>query len=165
LPRRSKGAGAAAFLKPTCNRETRLNEAGGYYLEELSVGMSAEFAKTITEADILLFGAASGDNQAVHFDDEYASKTVFKGRIAHGILSAGVISAALGNRLPGPGTIYLAQTLKFKAPVRAGDTVRAKVTVKEIVPDKKRVVLETVASVKGSPVLEGEATVMVPSKG
>ncbi len=146
-------------------REKKLNEAGGYYLEELSVGMSAEFAKTITEADILLFGAASGDNQAVHFDEEYASKTMFKGRIAHGILSAGVISAALGNRLPGPGTVYLAQTLKFKAPVRAGDTVRAKVTVKEIVPEKKRVVLETVASVKGSPVLEGEATVMVASKG
>ena len=142
-----------------------MNEAGGYYLEELSVGMSAEFAKTITEADILLFGAASGDNQAVHLDEEYASKTIFKGRIAHGILSAGVISAALGNRLPGPGTVYLAQTLKFKAPVRAGDTVRAKVTVKEIVPDKKRVVLETVASVKGSTVLEGEATVMVASRG
>lgn len=142
-----------------------MNDAGGYYLEELSVGMSAEFAKTITEADILLFGAASGDNQAVHFDEEYASKTMFKGRIAHGILSAGVISAALGNRLPGPGTVYLAQTLKFKAPVRAGDTVRAKVTIKEIVPDKKRVVLETVASVKGSTVLEGEATVMVASKG
>lgn len=142
-----------------------MNEAGGYYLEELSVGMSAEFAKTITEADILLFGAASGDNQAVHFDEEYASKTLFKGRIAHGILSAGVISAALGNRLPGPGTVYLAQTLKFKAPVRAGDTVRAKVTIKEIVPEKKRVVLETVASVKGSPVLEGEATVMVASRG
>jgi len=138
-----------------------LNEAGGYYLEELSVGMSAEFAKTITEADILLFGAATGDNQAVHFDEEYASKTLFKGRIAHGILSAGVISAAIGNRLPGPGTVYVAQTLKFKAPVRAGDTVRAKVTIKEIFPEKKRVVLDTVASVKGRTVIEGEATVTV----
>jgi 3-hydroxybutyryl-CoA dehydratase len=142
-----------------------LNEAGGYYLEELSVGMSAEFAKTITEADILLFGAASGDNQAVHFDEEYAAKTMFKGRIAHGILAAGVISAALGNRLPGPGTVYLGQTLKFKAPVRAGDTVRARVTIKDIVPEKKRITLETVASVRGTPVLEGEATVMVPSRG
>ncbi len=138
-----------------------MNEAGGYYLEELSVGMSAEFAKTITEADILLFGAATGDNQAVHFDEEYASKTLFKGRIAHGILSAGVISAAIGNRLPGPGTVYVAQTLKFKAPVRAGDTVRAKVTIKEIFPEKKRVVLDTVASVKGRTVIEGEATVTV----
>ena len=136
----------------------------GYYLEELSVGMSAEFAKTITEADILLFGAATGDNQAVHFDEEYASKTRFKGRIAHGMLSAGVISAAIGNRLPGPGAIYVSQTLKFKAPVRAGDTVRAKVTIKEIFPEKKRVLLDTVASVKDTTVLEGEATVMVSRK-
>ncbi len=141
-----------------------MNEAGGYYLEELSVGMSAEFAKTITEADILLFGAATGDNQAVHFDEEYASKTRFKGRIAHGMLSAGVISAAIGNRLPGPGAIYVSQTLKFKAPVRAGDTVRAKVTIKEIFPEKKRVLLDTVASVKDTTVLEGEATVMVSRK-
>ena len=141
-----------------------MNEAGGYYFEELSVGMSAEFAKTITEADILLFGAATGDNQAVHFDEEYASKTRFKGRIAHGMLSAGVISAAIGNRLPGPGAIYVSQTLKFKAPVRAGDTVRAKVTIKEIFPEKKRVLLDTVASVKDTTVLEGEATVMVSRK-
>jgi len=141
-----------------------LNKAGGYYFEELSVGMSAEFAKTITEADILLFGAATGDNQALHFDEEYAAKTQFKGRIAHGILSAGVISAALGNRLPGPGAVYVAQTLRFKAPVRAGDTLHAKVTIKELLPEKKRVVLDTVASVKDTTVLVGEATMMVPGK-
>ena len=141
-----------------------MNKAGGYYFEELSVGMSAEFAKTITEADILLFGAATGDNQALHFDEEYAAKTQFKGRIAHGILSAGLISAALGNRLPGPGAVYVAQTLRFKAPVRAGDTVRATVTIKELLPEKKRVVLDTVASVKDTTVLVGEATMMVPGK-
>jgi len=141
-----------------------LNKAGGYYFEELSVGMSAEFAKTITEADILLFGAATGDNQALHFDEEYAAKTQFKGRIAHGILSAGLISAALGNRLPGPGAVYVAQTLRFKAPVRAGDTVRATVTIKELLPEKKRVVLDTVASVKDTTVLVGEATMMVSAK-
>ncbi len=141
-----------------------MNKAGGYYFEELSVGMSAEFAKTITEADILLFGAATGDNQALHFDEEYAAKTQFKGRIAHGILSAGVISAALGNRLPGPGAVYVAQTLRFKAPVRAGDTLHAKVTIKELLPEKKRVVLDTVASVKDTTVLVGEATMMVPGK-
>jgi len=141
-----------------------LNKAGGYYFEELSVGMSAEFAKTITEADILLFGAATGDNQALHFDEEYAAKTQFKGRIAHGILSAGVISAALGNRLPGPGAVYVAQTLRFKAPVRAGDTLHAKVTIKELLPEKKRVVLDTVASVKDTTVLVGEATMMVSGK-
>ena len=126
--------------------------------------MSAEFAKTITEADILLFGAATGDNQALHFDEEYAAKTQFKGRIAHGILSAGLISAALGNRLPGPGAVYVAQTLRFKAPVRAGDTVRATVTIKELLPEKKRVVLDTVASVKDTTVLVGEATMMVSGK-
>jgi len=141
-----------------------LNKAGGYYFEELSVGMSAEFAKTITEADILLFGAATGDNQALHFDEEYAAKTQFKGRIAHGMLSAGVISAALGNRLPGPGAVYVAQTLRFKAPVRAGDTLHAKVTIKELLPEKKRVVLDTVASVKDTTVLVGEATMMVSGK-
>ena len=141
-----------------------MNKAGGYYFEELSVGMSAEFAKTITEADILLFGAATGDNQALHFDEEYAAKTQFKGRIAHGILSAGVISAALGNRLPGPGAVYVAQTLRFKAPVRAGDTLHAKVTIKELLPEKKRVVLDTVASVKDTTVLVGEATMMVSGK-
>jgi len=141
-----------------------LNKAGGYYFEELSVGMSAEFAKTITEADILLFGAATGDNQALHFDEEYAAKTQFKGRIAHGILSAGLISAALGNRLPGPGAVYVAQTLRFKAPVRAGDTLRATVTIKELLPEKKRVVLDTVASVKDTTVLVGEATMMVSGK-
>ena len=141
-----------------------MNKAGGYYFEELSVGMSAEFAKTITEADILLFGAATGDNQALHFDEEYAAKTQFKGRIAHGILSAGLISAALGNRLPGPGAVYVAQTLRFKAPVRAGDTLRATVTIKELLPEKKRVVLDTVASVKDTTVLVGEATMMVSGK-
>ena len=141
-----------------------MNKAGGYYFEELSVGMSAEFAKTITEADILLFGAATGDNQALHFDEEYAAKTQFKGRIAHGILSAGVISAALGNRLPGPGAVYVAQTLRFKAPVRAGDTLHAKVTIKELLPEKKRVVLDTLASVKDTTVLVGEATMMVSGK-
>ena len=141
-----------------------MNKAGGNYFEELSVGMSAEFAKTITEADILLFGAATGDNQALHFDEEYAAKTQFKGRIAHGMLSAGVISAALGNRLPGPGAVYVAQTLRFKAPVRAGDTLHAKVTIKELLPEKKRVVLDTVASVKDTTVLVGEATMMVSAK-
>lgn len=142
-----------------------MNEVGGYYLEELSVGMSAVFAKTITEADILMFGAASGDNQPVHFNEEFAAKTLFKGRIAHGMLSAGIISAALGTKLPGPGTIYISQTLKFKAPVRIGDTVSAKVTVKEIIPAKKRVVLDTVCTVKDTVVVEGEAVAMVQPRG
>ena len=140
-----------------------MNEAGGYFIEELSVGMSAEFAKTVTEADLLLFGAATGDTQPVHFNEEYAATTMFKGRIAHGMLSAGIISACAGMKLPGPGTIYVSQTLKFKAPVRIGDTVHARITVKEILLAKKRVVTDTVCTVGGRVVLEGEAVFMVPS--
>ena len=141
-----------------------MNEAGGYFIEELSVGMSAEFAKTVTEADLLLFGAATGDTQPVHFNEEYAATTLFKGRIAHGMLSAGIISACAGMKLPGPGTIYVSQTLKFKAPVRIGDTVHARITVKEILLAKKRVVTDTVCTVGGRVVLEGEAVFMVPAQ-
>jgi 3-hydroxybutyryl-CoA dehydratase len=99
----------------------------GYDIEDLEVGMTARFSKTITEADIVLFAGVSGDNNAMHINEEFASETVFAGRIAHGILSASVISAAIANKLPGPGTIYMSQRLRFKAPVRPGDTVHAQV--------------------------------------
>ena len=135
------------------------------YFEDLSIGQSAEYAKTITEADVLLFVAVSGDDNPVHINAEYAETTMFKGRIAHGMLSAGFISTVLGTRLPGPGTIYLGQNLKFKAPVRIGDTVTAKVTVTALDPAKKRVTLSTVCTVKGKVVIDGEAVVMAPSKG
>jgi 3-hydroxybutyryl-CoA dehydratase len=140
-----------------------MNPLQGYDIEDLTVGMSASFAKTVTEADIVMFAGVSGDVNAVHLNEEYAKTTMFGGRIAHGMLSAGFISAALANKLPGPGTVYLGQTLRFKAPVRAGDTVTATVTVKEVVVDKKRAVLETVCTVAGKPVIEGEATVMCTS--
>lgn len=140
-----------------------MNEVGGYYINELKVGMTAVYAKTVTEADLLLFGAATGDNQPVHFNEEYAATTMFKGRIAHGMLSAGIISACAGTRLPGPGAIYVSQTLKFKAPVRIGDTVHARVTIKEVVVEKQRVVTDTVCTVAGRTVLEGEAVFMVPT--
>ena len=133
--------------------------------EDLSVGQFAEYAKTVTEADILLFTAVSGDNNPVHLNAEYAEAPMFKGRIAHGMLSAGFISTILGTRLPGEGTIYLGQTLKFKAPVRIGDTVTARATVLSLDPAKKRVVLSTVCTVKGAVVIEGEATVIAPSRG
>lgn len=135
------------------------------YFEDLSIGQSAEYAKTITEADVLLFVAVSGDDNPVHINAEYAETTMFKGRIAHGMLSAGFISTVLGTRLPGPGTIYLGQNLKFKAPVRIGDTVTAKVTVTALDPAKKHVTLSTVCTVKGKVVIDGEAVVMAPSKG
>ncbi|MGE5491679.1 MAG: MaoC family dehydratase [Actinomycetota bacterium] len=134
------------------------------YIEDLSVGMSASIAKTVTEADIVLFAGISTDINSVHLDEEFAKTTPFGGRIAHGMLSASFISAALGAKLPGPGTIYLAQNLKFKAPVRAGDTVTATVTITEIVPEKKRVKLDTVCTVAGKTVIEGDATVMFPSR-
>jgi 3-hydroxybutyryl-CoA dehydratase len=124
-----------------------MNPQHGHDLEDLSLGMSAELAKTITDADIVLFAGVTTDTNAIHLDEEYAKTTPFGGRIAHGMLSAGLISAVLGSRLPGPGCIYLSQTLKFKAPVRAGDTVHAKATVKEILPEKGRVLLDTICTV------------------
>jgi 3-hydroxybutyryl-CoA dehydratase len=141
-----------------------MNEIGGYDFEDLETGMSASFAKTITEADILLFAAASGDNNAVHINEEFARTTAFKGRIAHGMLSASMISAALAGRLPGPGTVYLGQNLRFKAPVRPGDTVHATVAVKELQPEKSRVVMSTVCTVGGKVVIDGEAIVMATSR-
>ena len=141
-----------------------MNELDGYDIEDLKIGMSASFAKTITEADIVLFAAASGDNNAVHINEEFAQTTQFKGRIAHGMLSASVISAAIAGRLPGAGTIYLGQNLRFKAPVRPGDTVHASVTVKEIFPEKARVALTTVCTVAGKVVIDGDALVIPTSR-
>ena len=134
----------------------------GFTIDQMEVGMSRSYAKTLTDTDIVLFAAASGDVNSVHLNQEYAEKTPFGGRIAHGILTAGVISACIANRLPGAGTIYLGQTLKFKAPVRPGDTVTAIVTVKSLDPAKNRVVLDTICQVGGKTVLEGEATVLAP---
>ena len=136
----------------------------GYCIEDLNIGMSGVYARTITEADVVMFAATSGDSNPVHLNQEYAQTTFFKGRIAHGMLSAGFISTVLGTRLPGPGTIYLGQNLQFRAPVRIGDTVSAKVDVKEIIPEKRRVILTTNCFVKDTLVIEGEATVMVPSR-
>lgn len=137
-----------------------MNELNGYDFEDLSVGDTVTFAKTITEADIVLFAGASGDNNAVHLNEEFAQTTPFKGRIAHGMLTASVISAAIAGRLPGPGTIYLNQSLRFLAPVRPGETVHATVTVKELIPEKRRVLLSTVCTVKGKVVIDGDALVM-----
>jgi len=132
-------------------------------IHDLTPGMSASIAKTVTEADIILFAGVTTDVNPAHLDEEYAKNTVFGGRIAHGMMSAGFISAVLGTRLPGPGTIYLSQTLKFKAPVRPGDTVTATVTVKEVNVAKNRVTLDTVCTVGGKVVVEGECVMMPPS--
>jgi 3-hydroxybutyryl-CoA dehydratase len=143
----------------------QMNALNGYDFEDLEPGMQASFAKTITEADIILFAGASGDNNAIHINEEFAQTTQFKGRIAHGMLTASVISAAIAGRLPGPGTVYLGQNLRFKAPVRPGETVRATVTVKELSTEKRRVTLTTVCTVGERIVIEGDALVMPTSRG
>jgi len=141
-----------------------MDELHGYYFEDLSVGMTEVMSKTVTEADIVLFAGVTGDTNPVHLDQRFAETTLFKGRIAHGILAAGLISAVFGTKLPGPGCIYVGQDLRFKAPVKIGDTMLARVTVKELVPAKKRVVFDTVCSVDGKVVVDGEATLMVSSR-
>lgn len=136
----------------------------GYAPEDLAPGMSASFSKTITEADIVLFSGISGDVNPACLDREWAAETAFGGVVAHGMLSASLISATLANRLPGPGAIQLGQTLAFRAPVRPGDTVTATVTVKSVAAEKRRIVLETVCRVGDLTVIEGEATMLAPSR-
>jgi 3-hydroxybutyryl-CoA dehydratase len=140
-----------------------MNEQQGYDVEDLTVGMSAYYGKTVTDADIVLFAGVSGDTNAVHTNQEFAATTAFGGRIAHGMLSASFISAVLGTRLPGPGSIYLGQQLHFRAPVRPGDTVNTTVTVKSVDLQKERVILDTVCRVDPTVVIDGEANVMVTS--
>ena len=136
----------------------------GLRLEDLSLGQSAETRHTVTDADIRAFAEVSGDNNPVHLDEAYAAATPFKTRIAHGMLSAGYISAVLGNRLPGPGAIYISQSMNFKRPVRIGDEVTTRATVAAIDSEKARVTLATVCEVAGKAVVEGEAVVMVPRR-
>ena len=136
----------------------------GLFLEELSVGQSADLVRTVGEADIIAFAAVTGDNNPVHLDAAFAATTSFGERIAHGMLSAGYISAVIGTTLPGPGAIYLSQSLRFKRPVKIGDEVTARATITEIDDAKARVTLATVCLVNGKPVVEGEALIMVPRK-
>ena len=130
-----------------------------FYTDEIFVGQTAQQSKTITETDIILFSAVSMDTNAIHLDEDYAKTTRFGTRIVHGMLTGSLISSVLANRLPGPGTIFLSQTLKFLAPVHPGETITATVTVLEVIKEKNRVRLETVCSVAGKKVLEGEALV------
>jgi len=135
----------------------------GKTFNELNIGDSARFSKTVTEADVVMFAGITGDLNPAHIDEAYAQGTFFKTRIAHGMLSAGFISAVIGTRLPGPGTIYMHQSLDFLAPVSIGDTVTAMVEVVEKVEEKKRVRLKTTCvNQKGTPILNGEAMVSPP---
>lgn len=136
----------------------------GYYLEELSVGMEAVFAKTITEADVLMFSAASGDTNPLHLNAEFAEQTRFKKRIVHGMLTTSLWSTLVGTKLPGPGSAYMSQEIHFLKPVFIGDTVTARLTVTRIVEDKQRVFLNAEAFVGGERVAFGEAKVWVPRR-
>ncbi len=136
----------------------------GVSFEDLAIGMTATVGKTITAADILMYAAVSTDTNPLHLNEEVAAGTPFGTRIAHGMLSAGLISAVLGTRLPGPGTIYLSQSLRFRAPVKIGDTVNARVEVVALDPEKKRATLKTTCTVRGKLVIDGEAVVMPPAK-
>jgi len=134
----------------------------GLSIEQMKVGQSATMGKTVTEADVVMFAGVTGDLNPAHIDAEYAASSMFKERIAHGMLSAGFISATIAMKLPGPGSIYLSQNLKFKAPVMIGDTVKTTVTITAINEKRKIVELETVCSVAGKPVVLGEASIMKP---
>ena len=137
----------------------------GYFLEDLELGLSAERAHVVTEADITAFAEVSGDFNPVLMDEAFAATTAFKGRIAHGMLSAAWLSALIAGDLPGPGTIYMSQSLRFRRPVRIGDEVVSRVEVTAIDTEKARVTLVTVCRVAGKDVLEGEALVMAPRRG
>ena len=133
-------------------------------IEDIEMGMTRYIRKIITDKDIELFAEISTDHNPVHLDDEYARDTIFEGRIAHGMLTAGLISAVIGEQLPGHGTIYMSQNLKFLAPVRPGDLVHAEVKVVDMLIDKRRVKLDCRCEVNGKNVLVGEAMVLAPSR-
>ncbi len=137
---------------------------GTIVIEDLEVGMMRSLQKRITDHDIELFAQVSTDRNPVHLDDDYARDTIFEGRIAHGMLTAGLVSAVIGEQLPGHGTVYLGQTLKFMAPVRPGDLVRVEVTVESIDHARRRVTLATRCLVGDTVVLKGEAVVLAPSR-
>ncbi len=136
---------------------------GTITIEEIEMGMTRSLQKVVTDKDIEMFAEVSTDHNPVHMDDDYARDTIFEGRIAHGMLTAGLISAVIGEQLPGHGTVYMGQTLKFLAPVRPGDMVNAEVEVIGIDYAKRRVQLDCRCLVNGKKVLIGEATVLAPT--
>ena len=140
-----------------------MEEIKGLTIDQLEVGQKASFTKTVTEADVYNYAGVSGDFNPAHMNEEYAKNIAFKTRIAHGMLSAGFISAVLGTKLPGPGTIYLNQDLRFTKPVHFGDTITATITVEELIKEKNRAILKTVCTNQdGDVVVEGTAKVMSP---
>jgi 3-hydroxybutyryl-CoA dehydratase len=136
----------------------------GYFLEDLEVGMEAFHEKTVEEADVIAFADLTGDRNPVHLDESYAKKTMFRSRIAHGMLTASLLSTVLGMKLPGPGAIYISQSIRFRAPVRSGDKVRASARVTSVDRERRRATLACACSVGSEIGLDGEAVVMVPAR-
>jgi 3-hydroxybutyryl-CoA dehydratase len=134
------------------------------YFEDMAVGQTARLTRTVTAADIVAFADVTGDHNPLHLDAEFAAKSVFKERIAHGMLSASLIAAVFGESLPGPGAIYLSQTFKFRAPVKIGDAVTAQVEITGTVPEKRLVMFKTQCLVGDKVVIDGEATLIVPAR-
>lgn len=141
------------------------SDVGTIYIEDMEVGMSRSLSKQMGHKEVELFAEVSEDFNPLHLDEDYAAETMFEERIAHGMLSAALFSALLGERLPGHGTVYLGQSLKFLAPVRIGDTVTATVTVTAIDARRRRVTLDCEAKVGDTVVIRGEASVLAPSRG
>lgn len=137
---------------------------GTIFIEDINIGLTRHLSKVVTDDDIEMFAKVSTDHNPVHLDEDYAKDTIFEGRIVHGMLTAGLISAVIGEQLPGHGTVYLGQSLRFLAPVRPGDLVTAEVEVTAIEISKRRVTMNTRCSVDGKKVLIGEATVLAPSR-
>ena len=135
------------------------------YYEDLNVGMKEVYAKEVKSSDVVGFAELTGDRNPIHLSEHFAAKTPFRGRIAHGLYTAGLISAVIGTRLPGPGAIYLSQTLRFIAPVRIGDTFEASVEVVELIERGRRARLACACRVGKTLVLEGEALVKIPTRG
>ena len=146
------------------NNNEGMREMSGLYFEDLTIGQSAELTRTVDERAIQAFADVSGDHNPVHLDEAFAATTQFKTRIAHGMLSGAYISALIAGKLPGPGAIYLGQTLTFKRPVKIGDEVTVTATITGLDPEKGRATLATVCTVAGKAVLDGEATIMVPRR-
>ena len=144
--------------------EKTFSDLHGYYFEDLQVGMSAVHGKTVTDADVLMFTGVSGDTNPLHLNRDFAGGTPFGEPIVHGMLTASLISTLIGTRLPGPGCIYMNQSLKFTAPVRVGDTVIARATIREMDRERPYVIMETICEVDGEIVLEGKAKIKVPRR-
>ena len=146
------------------HKKINFEKLHGFYFEELKVGMWDLFSKTITSADIVLYSGISGDTNPIHLDKNFAKNTIFKGCVSHGMLTASLISTVIGTKMPGPGCIYVNQSLQFKGPVRAGDTVTAMAKIKKVIQTKNLVELRTTCFIDDTVILDGEATVLVPRK-